>query len=108
LSETKLSSEARARPRTAAIPPGPLGYAKATFAWTGHGVIAADLYGGGFSPSGQRPIRVDDMAGYDPATGRWRSLPAPPGYPPLAAPPIWAGTQLLEVTNSGELLAFRR
>jgi len=38
----------------------------------------------------------------------WRALPAPPGYPPLAAPPIWAGTQLLELTNSGQLLAFHR
>lgn len=52
--------------------------------------------------------RDDDMAGYDPGTGRWRALPAPSGYPLLAAPPIWAGTQLLEVTNSGQLLAFHR
>ena len=48
------------------------------------------------------------MAGYDPGTGRWRALPAAPGYPALAAPPIWAGTQLFEVTNSRQLLAFHR
>jgi hypothetical protein len=89
----------------ALIPTGPLGYSEATFAWTGRGVIAVDLYGGGVSPPGRRQIRVDDMAGYDPGSGRWRALP---GYPPLAAPPIWVGTQLLEVTNSGQLLAFHR
>ena len=91
----------------AAIPLGPLGYTEASFAWTGRGVIATDLYGGP-SFSSRRPIRIDDMASYDPAAVRWRSLPAPPGYPPLAAPLIWAGTQLLEVTNSGQLLAFHR
>jgi hypothetical protein len=93
--------------RTAAIPPGPLGYTEAVFAWTGRGILATDLYDNVGGPGALR-IRPDDMACYDPATGRWRALPAPPGYPPLAAPPIWAGAQLLELTNSGQLLAFHR
>lgn len=92
--------------RATAIPPGPLGRTVATLTWTGRGILAVG--GGGISPPSRRQIPVDAMASYDPATGRWRSLPAPPGYPSLAAPPIWADTQLLEVTNSGQLLAFHR
>jgi hypothetical protein len=52
--------------------------------------------------------RRGDMASYDPATGRWCVLPAPPRYPLPAALPVWAGTQLLELTNAGQLLAFHR
>lgn len=89
---------------TAMIPSGPLGRTVATFTWTGRGILAVS--GGGVSPPSRRQLPVDAMANYDPATGRWLSLPAPPGYPPLAAAPIWAGTQLLEVTNTGQLLAF--
>jgi hypothetical protein len=33
------------------------------------------------------PIRPDDMALRDLATGRWLRLPAPPGYPGLSAVP---------------------
>jgi hypothetical protein len=90
---------------TAVIPPGPLGRTVPAFVWTGSGIIAIDLYGSSSGPGTLR-IRPDDMASYDPATGRWRTLPAPSGYPPLAAGPLWAGTQLLEVTSTGQLLAF--
>lgn len=89
------------------IAPGPLGEAGPAFIWTGRGIIAVNLYSDITGP-GTRRIRPGDMASYDLATGRWRVLPAPPGYPPPAAAPVWAGTQLLELTNAGRLLAFHR
>jgi hypothetical protein len=93
--------------RTTVIPPGPLGQATPAFVWTGGGIIAVNLYSDITGP-GTRRIRPGDTASYDPATGRWHVLPAPPGYPALSAAPVWAGTQLLELTNAGELLAFHR
>jgi hypothetical protein len=93
--------------QTAVISPGPLGRTAPAFIWTGRGIIAVDLYDDTSGPGTLR-VRPDDMASYDPVTGRWRTLPVPPGYPPLAATPLWAGTQLLELTNTGDLLAFHR
>lgn len=49
-----------------------------------------------------------ETALYDPSTGRWQMLPTPPGHPSLAATPLWAGTQLLELADSGALWSFRR
>jgi hypothetical protein len=86
------------------VPLGPLGQANPAFAWTGRAIIAVNL-----DFSGGRPLlRPDDMALYDPATGRWSRLPAPPGYPNLAATPVWADTQLLEITDSGAFWTFHR
>ncbi len=48
------------------------------------------------------------MALWDPATGHQQRLPAPPGYPKLAAAPSWAGTELPELTGNGKLLSFHR
>jgi len=90
------------------IPAGPLGQADPAFAWTGRAIIAIDLDASIGGHDGQGPIRPDDMALWDPATGHWQRLPAPPGYPKLAAPPIWAGKQLLELTGNGNLLSFHR
>jgi hypothetical protein len=92
--------------RTAAIPPGPLGRTVATLTWTGRGILAVS--GSGISLPSRHRISVDAMANYDPATGRWLALPAPRGSPPLAAAPVWAGTQLFELTNAGQLLAYHR
>ena len=85
-----------------AIPIGPLGQADPPFTWTGRAVIAIDL-----DVSGRRPaLREDDMALWDPAADRWRHLPAPPGYPRLSSPPVWAGRQFMLLTASGGLLSF--
>jgi hypothetical protein len=91
----------------AVIAPGPLGQTAPAFVWTGGAILAVDLSDQVFGPGGPN-ARPADMAGYDPATGRWRVLPAPPGYPPPSATPVWAGTQLLELTNAGQLLTFHR
>ena len=48
------------------------------------------------------------MALWDPATGHQQRLPAPPGYPKLAAAPSWAGTELPELTGNGKPLPFHR
>lgn len=90
------------------IPAGPLGEADPAFAWTGRAIFAVDLDASIGGHGGQGPIRPDDMALWDPATGHWQRLPAPPGYPKLAAAPIWAGKQLLELTGNGNLLSFHR
>jgi hypothetical protein len=89
------------------IPQGPLGQTAPAFVWAGRAILAVDLYDQSSGPGG-RSTRPGDMAGYDPGTGRWRVLPAPPGYPSPAAAPVWAGTQLLELTNAGHLLTFHR
>jgi hypothetical protein len=89
------------------IAPGPLGEAGPAFIWTGRGIIAVNL-DSDISGPGTSRVRPGDMASYDPASGRWHVLPAPPGYPALPAAPVWAGAQLLELTNAGQLLAFHR
>ncbi len=90
------------------IPAGPLGQANPAFTWTGRAIIAVDLDASIGGHGSQGPIRPDDMALRDPATGHWQRLPAPPGYPKLAATPIWAGNELLELTGNGKLLSFHR
>lgn len=89
------------------IPPGPLGMTDPAFIWTGRAIIAVDQYANIGAPGGQGSIRPDDMALWDPVTSRWLPLPAPPGYPELAATPVWAADQLLALTSAGQLLAFR-
>lgn len=90
--------------RRMVIPAGPIGQTIPPYIWTGRAIIAVNLYSSG----GRPPLRPDDMALYDPATGRWSGLPATPGYPNLAAAPLWAGTQLLALTDSGALWSFHR
>jgi hypothetical protein len=51
---------------------------------------------------------ADDTAMYNPATRRWSRLAAAPGRPALSVGPVWTGTELLALTDSGRLLAFRR
>jgi hypothetical protein len=88
-----------------AIPPGPLAEAEPAFIWTGRTIIAVDLYAQITGP-GSRRIREGDMALYDPRTGHWHALPSPPGHPPLAATPLWAGRQLLLLTANGGLFSL--
>lgn len=93
------------------IPLGPLGMANPTFVWAGRAIIAVNLDASIGGHGRQAAIRPDDMALWDPAPGdmaanRWLGLPAPPGYPRLAAPPVWTGTGLLALTTSGQLLAW--
>lgn len=98
--------------RHAPLPLGPLGLATPmTYAWTGRAVLAVNVYGTRYVGAGpdmkSLPTPRDEMALYDPATGRWRTLPAPPGHPWLGGPPVWAGTQLLELTGgNGTMLTF--
>jgi hypothetical protein len=92
--------------RRTAIPAGPLGQAVPSFIWTGRTIIAlnigASIDGPGIS------IRPDDMALYNPATKHWSHLTAAPGRPIIPVTPVWAGTDLLVLTDPGRLLAFRR
>ena len=86
------------------IPPGPLGQAIPAFVWTGSAIIAVNI--NAVLSGGGTPIRPDGMALYGPAANRWTNLPAPPGKPPMAATPVWAGNQLLLLTTHGGLLSF--
>jgi hypothetical protein len=86
-----------------AIPLGPLGQPTPAFVWTGRAIIAVNINALSGPGTHNHP---DDMAVYDPAAHRWANLPAPPGRPPMAAAPIWAGNQLLLLTESGRLLSF--
>ena len=88
------------------IPKGPLGQTGPSYAWTGGAIIAVDLYAEITGP-GTRHIRPADMAAWDSASG-WLALPSPPGHPSLAAPPVWTGSALLELTANGQLLSFAR
>jgi hypothetical protein len=74
--------------------------------WCGTAARRLDASIGGHG--GQGPIRPDDMALWDLATGHQQPLPAPPGYPKPAAAPSWADTELPELTGNGKLLPFHR
>jgi len=89
-----------------AIPAGPLGQAVPEFIWTGNAIIAVNI-GASVGGPGVR-IRPDDMALYIPATKHWSRLAAMPRRPALSVTPVWTGTELLTLTDSGHLLAFRR
>lgn len=91
--------------RRTLIPLGPLGPTDPAFVWTGRSIIAINP---GAIIGGPHPIRPDDMALYNPISNGWTRLPAPSGHPSLAIIPVWTGTELLALTNSGRLLAFRR
>jgi hypothetical protein len=88
------------------IPKGPvdLPYQPALFwLWNGNVMVAASLAAtGNQGPDGER------MAAWDPTTGHWRRLPSPLGSFQLSDSPVWAGSQLLELTDSGALWSFHR
>lgn len=89
-----------------AISAGPLGMAIPDFIWTGAAIIALNI--GAFIDGPGPTIRPDDMALYNPATKRWSRLPTAPHRPGLSVDPVWTGSELLMLTDSGRLLAFRR
>jgi hypothetical protein len=89
------------------IPPGPIGETDPAFVWTGRAIVAVDRYARIGAHDHQGPTRPDDMALWDRTTGRWLRLPAPPGHPGLAGAPVWAGTELLALTATGQVLALR-
>ena len=106
------------------IPAGPLaehfGIEPGIWLWNGRTALAANTmsYGTGSA----RYMVLTRLAAYDPATARWLPVPAPPHHPPnaprwlvvtgtphgqpIAAPPIWAGKQLLLLTSTGLLLSL--
>lgn len=86
------------------IPAGPLGEVNPAFVWADDAVIAvnADSYAAGPGIS----IQADDMALWDPASRHWTRLAAPPGRPFISVTPLWTGTELLALADSGKLLAF--
>jgi hypothetical protein len=85
------------------IPTGPLAESEPPYIWTGRAIIAINLAANIPPP---HPLPLDAMALYDPATNLWTRLPAAPGRPPFAAAPIWTGTELLALSDSGQLFAF--
>jgi hypothetical protein len=52
-------------------------------------------------------LRPDDTALYNPATNRWYTLPHPADYPRIDTAGVWAGNELLVLTDPGKLLALR-
>jgi hypothetical protein len=88
------------------IPSGPLGEVNPAFIWAGNAIIAVNL---GSSVSGPGiQIQPDDMALWDPASRHWTRLPAPPGRPAMSVTPLWTGTELLALTDNGQLLSLHR
>jgi hypothetical protein len=91
---------------TSMIPEGPNSEAIPAFIWTGRAVLAVDLH----TVIDDRHSRTlpGDTALWDPAASRWLRLASPPGAPAFSAGPVWTGTRLLALTDSGKLLALRR
>jgi hypothetical protein len=102
-------ADARTR-RLWTIPSGPFALHQfeqpPVWLWNGRSVIAATQVSNYLRGQGQL-VWITQMAAFDPVTWRWiTKLPVPPGQPPVAANPIWAGRQLLLITASGGLLSF--
>jgi hypothetical protein len=83
-------------------------------AWTGRDIVVAAVDTAAFDTNQGRLA----VAAYAPATGRWRvitpaaarwtGLPAVPDHPSLSVNPVWTGTELLSLTDSGRLFALHR
>lgn len=90
-----------------AISPGPVGNAEPAYLWTGRVVIAFAKDTGG-------TVRPGATADYDPVTRHWHSLPdaalalSGKGAPGFTGSPVWTGTEVLQLSSNGQLLAFRR
>ena len=91
------------------IPAGPLaphpGIEPGIWLWTGRAAIAANT--SSYGPAAEQLMTISQLGSYNPATKHWHLLPLPPGSPPIAASPLWTPTQLLLLTATGKLLAFR-
>ena len=90
-----------ANPVTLARKTIPEGKQSAAYVWAGDAIIAVDQ---NYEAPGN--LRPDDVNMYQPTTRRWTGLPAVPGYPSLSVAPVWAGTELLALTDAGRLLAL--
>jgi hypothetical protein len=93
------------------IPSGPLALhhldEPPVWLWNGSSVIAANTVASNYMRGQGQLVWITQIAAFDPVTWRWTAtLPTPPGEPPVAANPIWAGRQLLLLTASGGLLSF--
>lgn len=88
------------------IPVGPLGSLSmppSFWLWNGSAVVAANV-----GPAGSQGTGREGLAAWDPANGQWRRLPSPPASVQLSDSPVWADSQLLELTDSGALWSFHR
>jgi hypothetical protein len=86
------------------IPEGPLSRQSPAYVWAGGAIMALDQ-----NSDGPGSVRPGDMELYQPAAARWTALPAVPGHPSsLSVAPVWTGTELLALTNSGRLFALGR
>jgi hypothetical protein len=91
------------------IPVGPLGslsplYRPPSFwLWNGRAVVTANV-----GPAGGQGIGRERLAAWDPASGQWHRLPSLPGSVQISDSPLWAGPQLLELTDAGALWSFHR
>jgi hypothetical protein len=73
--------------------------------WNGSAALAANTTSSGTWRDLQE--HLTQLAAYDPVTRSWHVLRPPPGRPTMAANPLWAGPELLLLTRSGQLMAFR-
>lgn len=93
-----------------AIPAGPIGRLSPGYVWTGRAILAVNnTTEGTGSTGGNYHITVGPglTALFDNSTGRWQSLPHPPGYPHAGSvAPVWNGHELLMLTAGGQLLAL--
>jgi hypothetical protein len=92
------------------IPAGPFAALESgdlNWVWAGDAILTVDAEPNPDGPTGHY-VLSGDLAMYDPATQRWTELPATPGHPPLAGSSVWTGTELLNLTEAGALLAFHR
>jgi hypothetical protein len=95
------------------VPPGPLvtrtNPEPSIWLWNGSTVLAANIrLPTSSNPAGIPLDWISRLAAFDPPSRSWHILPVPPGHPPFAAKPIWAGRQLLLLTSTGALLSFHR
>jgi hypothetical protein len=94
------------------VPPGPLvthpGIEPSIWLWNGATALAANATDNTYGPPGVPLAWISQLDAFDPSSNHWHSLPVPPGRPPIAANPIWAGDQLLLLTAKGGLLTFHR
>lgn len=84
--------------RTTTPPDRASAYGAATF-WTGAAVLAVNM---GTEVGGPNGPHLGDTAAWDPATGRWLTLPrAPTGSPGWQGVSIWTGTRLIVWGGTG-------
>ncbi len=94
------------------VPAGPLAsrdfIEPSIWLWNGSSALAANVGTPWSEPAGVHMAWISQMAAFDPASRRWHALPVPPGRALIAANPLWAGRQLLLLTEGGGLLSFHR